>query len=63
MKWDFKIMVLIVEWSYFRGGLEAGFYCTYIDFDKIANKNHIIYRLINWGKQKKPHALWTKQQH
>jgi len=30
MKWDFKIVVLLVEWSSFRGGLKAGFYCTYI---------------------------------
>ena len=28
MKWDFKIVVLLVEWSSFRGGLKAGFYCT-----------------------------------
>ena len=28
MKWDFKIVVLLVEWSFFRGGLKAGFYCT-----------------------------------
>ena len=27
MKWDFKIVVLLVEWSSFRGGLKAGFYC------------------------------------
>jgi len=28
------MVVLIVEWSYFRGGLKAGFYCTlsYITF-------------------------------
>ena len=31
MKWDFKIVVLLVEWSSFRGGLEAGFYCTGMD--------------------------------
>ena len=24
MKWDFKIVVLLVEWSSFRGGLKAG---------------------------------------
>jgi len=32
MKWDFKIVVLLVEWSSFRGGLKAGLYCisTYI---------------------------------
>ena len=28
MKWDFKIVVLLVEWSSFRGGLKAGFYCS-----------------------------------
>jgi len=28
MKWDFKIVVLLVEWSFFRGGPKAGFYCT-----------------------------------
>ena len=28
MKWDFTIVVLLVEWSSFRGGLKAGFYCT-----------------------------------
>jgi len=28
MKWDFKIVVLLVEWSSFQGGLKAGFYCT-----------------------------------
>jgi len=28
MKWDFKMVVLIVEWSSFWGGLKAGFYCT-----------------------------------
>jgi len=28
MKWDFKIVVLLVEWSSFRGGLKAGFYCN-----------------------------------
>jgi len=27
MKWDFKIVVLLVEWSSFRGGLKARFYC------------------------------------
>jgi len=27
MKWDFKIVVLLVEWSSFWGGLKAGFYC------------------------------------
>jgi len=27
MKWDFKIVVLLEEWSSFRGGLKAGFYC------------------------------------
>jgi len=27
MKWDFKIVVLLVEWSSFRGGIKAGFYC------------------------------------
>ena len=25
MKWDFKMVVLLVEWSSFRGGLKAGF--------------------------------------
>jgi len=29
MKWDFKIVVLLVEWSSFWGGLKAGFYCIY----------------------------------
>ena len=29
MKWDFKIVVILVEWSSFRGGLKAGFYCIY----------------------------------
>ena len=28
MKWDFKMVVSIVEWSYFRTGLKAGFYCS-----------------------------------
>jgi len=27
MKWDFKIVVLLVEWSAFRSGLKARFYC------------------------------------
>jgi len=27
MKWDFKMLVLIVEWFLFQGGLKAGFYC------------------------------------
>jgi len=27
MKWDFKIVVLLVEWSSFRGGLKAGLNC------------------------------------
>ena len=31
MKWDYKIVVLLVEWSSFWGGLEAGFYCTGMD--------------------------------
>jgi len=30
MKWDFKMVVLIVEWSLFRDGLKAGFYCSSI---------------------------------
>ena len=30
MKWDFKMVVLIVEWSKFWGGLKAGFYCNCI---------------------------------
>ena len=30
MKWDFKIVVLLVEWSSFRGGLKAAFYCSSI---------------------------------
>jgi len=29
MKWDFKIVVLLVEWYSFRGGLKAGFYCSF----------------------------------
>ena len=28
MKWEFKMVVLIVEWSLFLGGLKAGFYST-----------------------------------
>jgi len=28
MKWDFKIVVLLVEWSSFWGGLKAEFYCS-----------------------------------
>ena len=32
MKWDFKIVVLLVEWSSFRGGLKAGFYCTMLSY-------------------------------
>ena len=28
MKWEFEMGVLIVEWSGFRGGLKAGFYCN-----------------------------------
>jgi len=28
MKWDFKMVVLIVEWSLFQSGLKAGFYCN-----------------------------------
>ena len=27
MEWDFRMVVLIVEWSSFQGGLRAGFYC------------------------------------
>jgi len=27
MKWDIKIVVLLVKWSSFRGGLKARFYC------------------------------------
>jgi len=27
MKWNFRMVVLIVEGSWFRGGLKAGFYC------------------------------------
>jgi len=30
MKWDFKMVVLIVEWSLFQGGLKAGFYCIVV---------------------------------
>jgi len=29
MKCDFKMVVLIVEWSLFRSGLKAGFYCKH----------------------------------
>jgi len=44
MKWDFKMVVLIVEWSYFRGGLKAGFYCTQA-FIHQSNKRVFITRL------------------
>jgi len=37
MKWDFKIVVLLVEWSSFRGGLKAGFYCIII---LVSKHNH-----------------------
>ena len=30
MKWDFKMVVVIVGWSYFRIGLKEGVYCTVI---------------------------------
>jgi len=42
MKWDFKMVVLIVEWSKFRGGLKAGFHCTWIAleiYNKIMTNN------------------------
>jgi len=29
MKWDYKMVVLIVEWSLFRGGRKAGFDCIW----------------------------------
>jgi len=29
MTWGFKIVVLLVEWSSFRGGLKARFYCSW----------------------------------
>jgi len=32
MKWDFKIVVLLVEWSSFQGGLIAALHCTIIFF-------------------------------
>ena len=38
IKRNFKMVVLIVEWSWIRGGLNAGFYSTLfvlIDFEKV----------------------------
>ena len=61
MKWDFKIVVLLVEWSSFRGGLKAGFYCSlfwiYFRFFKVllikVYSSTISYRL--WNQ----HKNWT----
>jgi len=30
MKWDFEMVVLIVKWSLFWGGLKGEVYCVYI---------------------------------
>ena len=44
MKCDFKMLVLIVEWSSFWGGLKEGFYC--ISFETITPYFDNNYRFI-----------------
>ena len=41
MKWDFKIVVLLVEWSFFRGGLKAGFYCIHVKSKVLGDHGHV----------------------
>jgi len=40
MKWDFKMTVLIMEWSSFWGGHKAGFYCILMFLDGLIRHVH-----------------------
>ena len=46
MKRNFNMVVLIVEWSLFQGGLKVGFYCICLRLGLVENKVPFFYHCL-----------------